>query len=262
LNARTRAIAVEREPGGPVDDDAAVEEPLEIRVEGQAVAITLRTPGDDLDLVTGFLLTEGVIDGWDDVRAMAAVGENVVDVRLAEGVPAARARSADRSFFASSSCGVCGKASIERLQRAFPRLEPWRPAPAVLAGLPGALRAAQPAFARSGGLHAAALFDEAGVLSEIREDVGRHNAVDKALGARLRRDASPPAGLVVSSRAGFEIVQKAMAARVPCLVALGAPTSLAIEAARAGGMALYCRVRAEGWVVASPEYDGRGFDRD
>src|SRR5687767_15774651 len=138
----------------------------------------MRTPGHDLDLVAGFLLTEGVIDGIDDVRAMAEVGENTVDVRLAEGVPAARARSADRALYATSSCGICGKASIERLRRGG-TVTRWEPPPALLLALPTRLTAAQVGFGETGGLHGAALFDASGALLVVREDVGRHNAVDK-----------------------------------------------------------------------------------
>ncbi len=233
------------------EDDIVAEEPLEIRVEGVAAAVTMRTPGDDLDLAAGFLLTEGVIDGPDDLRALAVVGENTVDVRLAEGVPAARARSADRALYATSSCGICGKASIDRLRTHFSGVEGWMPEAHVLAGLPDALRAAQGAFQATGGLHGAALFDAAGRLFDAREDVGRHNAVDKVLGARLRADALDFAGLglVVSSRAGFEIVQKALVARMPLVVAMGAPTSLAVEAAAAAGMTLIGWLRPDRWTV-------------
>jgi FdhD protein len=232
-------------------DPVAIEEPLEIRVEGVPAAITMRTPGDDLDLAAGFLFTEGVVDGPDDLRALAVVGENTVDARLAEGVPAARARAADRARYATSSCGICGKASIERLQRRFAGVAGWMPSPETLAALPEALRAAQGAFQATGGLHGAALFDAAGRLAEAREDVGRHNAVDKVLGARLRADAIDfgGLGLVASSRAGFEIVQKALVARVPTVVTIGAPTSLAVETARATGLTLIGWLKADRWVV-------------
>ncbi len=229
-------------------DELAVEEPLEIRVEGQPVAVTMRTPGDDLDLVAGFLFTEGVIDGWDDVHAMAHVvdptvpRENTVDTILAAGVPAARARSADRAFYASSSCGICGKSTIERI---FARIETVGPVPVddpqlrVLHDLPNRLRTVQTAFHRTGGLHAAGLFDGAGKLLVMREDVGRHNAVDKVVGAALQTDLDlRQTLLVVSGRAGFEIVQKALVAGIPLLAAVGAPSSLAADLARKGGMVL------------------------
>ncbi len=249
---KTRRIAVRREPGGMGKDDVAVEEPLEIRVEGIAAAVTMRTPGDDLDLAAGFLLTEGVVDGWDDIRAMAVVGENTVDVRLAEGVPAGRARSADRAFYASSSCGICGKASIDRIRRGG-AVAGWLPSSAILSGLPDALAAMQAGFASSGGLHGAALFDVSGTLFDAREDVGRHNAVDKTFGARLRADTGfIGLGLVVSSRAGFEIVQKAVAAGVGCVVAFGAPTTLAVDAAFAAGLTLVAWARSERRSVYSP----------
>jgi len=229
-------------------DELAVEEPLEIRVEGQPVAVTMRTPGNDLDLVAGFLLTEGVIDGWDDVHAMAHVvdpavpRENTVDTVLAAGVPAARARSADRAFYASSSCGICGKTTIDRI---FSRIEPVGPPPLddpllrVLHDLPDRLRTVQTAFQRTGGLHAAGLFDGTGELLVMREDIGRHNAVDKVIGAAIQTDLDlRQTLLVVSGRAGFEIVQKALVAGIPLLAAVGAPSSLAADLARRGGMVL------------------------
>lgn len=220
-------------------DALAVEAPLELRVEGRPVAVTMRTPGHDLDLAAGFLHTEGVIEDWDDVRAMAHVvdpaapRDNTVDTVLSSGVPAARARKADRSFFASSSCGVCGKATLDRVfQHTSPIAHPMEPDPEVLLELPEVLRAHQSTFERTGGLHAAGLFTAEGTLVCLREDVGRHNAVDKVIGARLRQDA-PLAGhiLLVSGRAGFEIVQKAVMAGIPVLAAVGAPSSLAAELA-------------------------------
>lgn len=231
-----------------VEEALAAEEPLEIRVNGAPVAITMRTPGDDLDLAIGFLATEGVIDGWDDVRAVAVVAENTVDVLLAEGVPVARARSADRSLYATSSCGVCGKASIDRLvvARRIP-LAPWTPSPELLAALPERLHAAQARFRATGGLHAAALFDATGALFDPREDVGRHNAVDKVLGASVRadREGFDGLGLVVSSRAGFEIVQKALVAGVAVVATFGSASTLAADAARQGGLGLWTWVRAD-----------------
>lgn len=251
---KSREIVVRRVVGAigrEERDDVAVEEPLEIRVEGIPAAVTMRTPGDDLDLAAGFLYTEGVVDGPDDLRAIAVVGENTVDVRLAEGVPMARARSADRALYANSSCGICGKASIDRLRTRFQGVTGWMPEPAVLAQLSDALRAGQGAFRSTGGLHGAALFDASGTLFDLREDVGRHNAVDKVLGARLRADALDfsGVGLLVSSRAGFEIVQKALVAGVPLVVTLGAPTSLAVDVASAAGMTLIGWLRSDRWAV-------------
>lgn len=229
------------------EDDVVVEEPLEIRVNGAPAAITMRTPGEDLDLAAGFLWTEGVIDGPDDLRAMAIVAENVVDAVLAEGVPAGRARTADRALYATSSCGICGKASLERVRLATGHVAGWSPSNEVVLTLAEHLRAAQPTFARTGGLHGVALFDAAGRLLLAREDVGRHNALDKLLGARLRADALPLDGLgvVTSSRAGFELVQKCAVAGVGVLVALGAPSSLAIDAARHVGLHLWAWTRSD-----------------
>jgi FdhD protein len=230
---------------GEASDWVAREEPLEIRVEGKALAITMRTPGDDLDLVAGFFFTEAVVDGLDDLTALRHVGPdgNLVDVVLAGGVEAHREAlaRAEREFYTTSSCGVCGKASIDKLHRLLPPLTTRvEPDPDVLRTLPGRLQAHQQAFARTGGLHGAALADFSGEIEVAREDVGRHNAVDKVLGWRLRQDAVPVDDriLVVSSRAGFEIVQKAFVARVPVVAVLGAPTDLAIDLAARAGIAL------------------------
>lgn len=255
----TTTVSVRRHRGGADaleegEESVAVEEPLEIRVEGEPTAVTMRTPGDDLDLAVGFLRTEGVIDGRDDLRAVAIVGENRVDVRLAEGVPRERARSADRALYATSSCGICGKASVDRIVRSARRVSAWEPPRELLLALPERLRAGQAAFHGTGGLHAAALFDADGVLHDLREDVGRHNAVDKVIGARVRADREDldHLGIVVSSRAGFEIVQKAIVAGIPVVVCLGAATSLAVEAASAGGVLLVTWARADRYVVHPP----------
>lgn len=243
-----RVRRVQHDTVGPVEQDwLAVEEPLEIRAEGAPLAITMRTPGDDLDLVAGFLYSEGVIDGPDDLTALAHVDDprdpqgNTVDVVFASGVPAARRQNAQRAFFASSSCGVCGKATIDRLLQQVPPLTTsMTVAPAVIQRLPDALQQAQAVFGRTGGLHAAGLFDARGRLEILREDIGRHNAVDKVLGWRLRQDRAPVADriLLVSGRAGFEIVQKAAIARVPVLAAVGAPSSMAARFAGAVGLTL------------------------
>lgn len=247
-----RGVSLRR--AGLADADQVIaEEPMELRVEGRSTAITMRTPGNDLDLALGFLLGEGVIDGADDVRALAEVGPNVVDVRLAEGVPAARARLADRDLYATSSCGVCGKASLDRLPRPRQRAPGWSPGPELVQSVAAQLSASMPLFQATGGCHGAALFETAGTLSFVREDVGRHNAVDKVLGAALRADvAFAETGLVVSSRAGFEIVQKASAAGIPVVVCLGAATSLAVDAAAYAGIALF------GWASREPVRYGPG----
>lgn len=225
-------------------DDVIVEEPLELRIEGIAAAVTMRTPGADLDLAAGFLLTEGVIDGWDDVRALAQISDNVVDVRLREGVPAARARSADRAMYATSSCGICGTASLDRMPRPRKVGGAWVPEEWALTTVLAALPTHMPLFSATGGCHGAALFDRGGTIVNAREDVGRHNAVDKVLGSVLRADGEfEGLALVVSSRAGFEIVQKAAAAGVGAVVCLGAATSLAADAAAHAGLPLF------GWAA-------------
>jgi len=228
-------------------DWLASEEPLELRIEGKPTAVLLRTPGDDLDLVAGFLNSEGVIDGIDDIRAMAHIDDpadpkgNTVDVVLSGGVPLARKRKADREFFASSSCGVCGKASIDKLLQKTPDRETWEPVlPELIAELPRKLSDMQKVFKQTGGLHAAALFDNSGELIVMREDIGRHNAVDKVIGHCLRHDRWPISEtiLLVSGRAGFEIVQKALMANIGILAAIGAPSAMAADLAHEGKMRL------------------------
>jgi FdhD protein len=228
----------------------AVEEPLEIRVEHfregrretRPVAVTMRTPGDDFELAAGFLFSEGILADRSRLREITycqPAGEqeyNVVSVRLREGVAFDEALLV-RNFYTSSSCGVCGKASLEALQLKgcgpLPYPEPGLD-PALLATLPERLRAGQEAFRRTGGLHAAGLFTAAGELVALREDVGRHNAVDKVIGRALLESSLPLEGhvLVVSGRTSFEILQKALVARIPAVVAVGAPSSLAVELAR------------------------------
>ncbi|MCB9744393.1 MAG: formate dehydrogenase accessory sulfurtransferase FdhD [Alphaproteobacteria bacterium] len=255
----TTSVRVRAWPQGTLREDLVVsEEPMELRVEGRPLAVMMRTPGHDEELAAGFLYTEGLIDGADDLSAMAKVRDpldpqdNTLDVRLASGVRADEARflSAQREFYASSSCGLCGKATIENIFQGAPPLEaPLRLPVELLLTLPERMRPAQDHFSRTGGLHAAALFTPEGELEVLREDVGRHNAVDKVLGWRLLRDAAPvdDRALVVSGRAGFEIVQKALVARVPVVVAVGAPSSLAARLAVEAGIQLVAFVR-----------DGRG----
>ena len=250
MRERVRTFHVLRHPESDHASDAvAIEEPLEIRVEGQPLVVTMRTPGHDRELAAGLLYTEGVIDGPDDLAALAHVRdpadpqENTVDARLASGLGLRRASlaSAQRSMFASSACGICGKASIEQVLRRAPALSaPRRAPPELLVGLPEKMRAFQAAFDATGGLHAAALFTFGGELEVLREDIGRHNAVDKVLGWRLLQDRAPVDDrvLVLSGRAGFELVQKALFARVPSVAAVGAASSLAVELAREGGVQL------------------------
>lgn len=230
------------------EDVVAVEEPLEIRVEGQTVAIVMRTPGDDRELAAGFLLTEGVIKSARDLfdlTTCVAPNANVVDAALAkpESFDAAKL---SRHVFTSSSCGVCGKTSIGSvLKRRKPLRDDARvPAKTILA-LPARLAREQTAFKATGGLHACALFSKDGELIALREDVGRHNALDKLVGWALLEKRTPLAGHIVllSGRSSFEMVQKAHAAGIPMVVAIGAPSSLAVEFAREAGLTLCGFVR-------------------
>lgn len=245
--------AVRRHPSDQsVTDQLVVEEPLEIRVEDRSVAVLMRTPGHDLDLVAGFLRTEGIIDDRDDLSALAPLGDgdqaNTVVARLSAGVEAhlAALEQATRELYATSSCGICGKASIDRLVVAAPAPVPVHLDDARILALPAALEAAQEAFAATGGLHGAALVAGDGSLRLCREDVGRHNAVDKVVGAALRADLDLTGhGLLVSSRAGFEIVQKAVVAGLGAVYAVGAATSLAVDLAAERGLPLVGFLRAD-----------------
>ncbi len=266
-----RAVAVRPvrragEDGAEGQDAVAVEEPLEIRVDGEAVATTMRTPGADEDLALGFLLGEGILAGAADVGSVARCGRpgdegygNVVEVRSAAGLRLDPARVLEGTRFTAgtSACGVCGRRSIEGLlARAAPLDDPRRIDPDLVPRALLALRSAQPAFAATGGLHAAALVSAEGALLAAAEDVGRHNAVDKAVGALVRRGmigagaASPgPALLAVSGRASFEIVQKAAAARVPAVASVSAPSSLAVDVALAARILLCGFVRGGAYNV-------------
>jgi FdhD protein len=230
-------------------DDLAAEEPLEIRVRKKPLAVTMRTPGNDIDLALGFLFTEGIIGAAGDVvTAQLCAGTdapntyNVVDVVLGADVPPP-VTDPSRNFYTTSSCGVCGKASIDavRTRSLFDvSADDFVITAGLLAELPGALRLAQRTFDRTGGLHAAGLFDAAGELLVLREDVGRHNAVDKVIGWALREGRLPLAGhaLLVSGRASFELTQKAWMAGLPLLAAVSAPSTLAAELADEAGMTL------------------------
>ncbi len=236
-------------------DLLAVEEPLEIRVAHgpradrrvHAVAVTMRTPGDDADLAAGFLHGEGLLRDPDDLDGVVQCAANVVRVELRPGVAFDRP-TLERHVYTTSSCGVCGKASLDAVDAAC-RAPAFAAGPvvpaAVVHALAGKLRDAQPTFDRTGGLHACALFDAAGELLAVREDVGRHNAADKLLGAEFRAGRLPLAGriLFVSGRASFELVQKAAAAGVPVFAAVGAPSSLAADLAARFGMTLVGFVR-------------------
>lgn len=251
LQQATRAVSLARIEGGRTaeacDDAVAVEEPLEIRVAGRSVAVVMRTPGQDRELAAGFLVTEGILRRREDVLDMVycrgdgrGPEENVLDVVLAPGVAVDWSRLT-RNVFTSSSCGICSKASIDAVRGQFPAItEPLVPRREVLAALPERLRAVQTGFAATGGLHASALFDVDGVLRVAREDVGRHNALDKVVGHAFFAERLPLAGtvLLVSGRVSFELMQKALAAGVPCVAAVSAPTSAAVDFARASGQVL------------------------
>jgi len=253
MTERRRIVRVD---GGRVverPDTLAVEEPLEIRVAGRAVSVTMRTPGHDLDLALGFLVTEGVVATPDDVVEAIACGDNVVDVTTTD---AAAGRVTERRFYTSSSCGMCGKESIDAVRTRSPydvSVDRLVVEPHVLTSLPDRLREAQRVFDRTGGLHAAGLFTAAGELLCLREDVGRHNAVDKVVGWAVQQRRLPLTGTVlqVSGRASFELVQKATLAGIPMLAAVSAPSSLAAELAAEAGMTLVGFLRGESFNVYS-----------
>lgn len=229
------------------NDAVAVESPLEIRVEGKSVAIVMRTPGDDPDLVAGFLLTEGMVsspaDFFEITLCPANQGGNVADVVLRDPSKFDLERLS-RHVFTSSSCGVCGKATIDAAFLQFPPLNPeegaWKMPIQNLLEWPALQRAEQTTFEATGGLHASTLFDLAGVPVLQREDVGRHNALDKVLGSSLLGGLLPlqEHGLLLSGRVSFELMQKALAGRIPLIAAVGAPSSLAVEFARDSGQTL------------------------
>ena len=247
---------------GERSETLVVEEPLEIRVNGQPVAVTMRTPGSDVELTQGFLLTEGVITGRDDlltVRYCQGEGPdglntyNVLDVALAPGVPAPDP-AVTRNFYTTSSCGVCGKGSLEAVRtisRFSPGDDPSTIESTTLVGLPDKLRSAQKVFATTGGLHAAALFTTDGTMLAVREDIGRHNAVDKVIGWALENGRVPLTGttLLVSGRASFELAQKATMAGIPILAAVSAPSSLAVDLAAQSGMTLVAFLREDSMNV-------------
>lgn len=253
------------QPARTREDVLAVEEPLEIRVGGRSLAITMRTPGHDVDLAIGFLVSEGVIGRGDDVRTArycaGATDEgvntyNVLDVALSPGIPAPDP-SLERNFFTTSSCGLCGKASIDAVRtssRYSVADDDFLLDPALLVTFPDRLRAQQAVFERTGGLHAAGLFDaRTGEMLVLREDVGRHNAVDKVVGWAAKEGLLPLRSMVlmVSGRASFELTQKASMAGIPMLAAVSAPSSLAAELATELGMTLVGFLRGDSMVVYS-----------
>jgi len=235
------------------EDWVAAEEPLELRVEGKSLAVVMRTPGYDRELAAGFLLTEGIIQGRGDLLDLVhcvSGGEpqaNILEALLDTSVPVDWARL-QRHTFASSSCGVCGKASIEAVRTTCrPLVAPFVPARSVVQALPERLRAAQAGFAVTGGLHASGLFTAGGDLLVAREDVGRHNALDKVAGWAFFAEKLPLAQtiLLVSGRVSFELMQKALVAGISCVAAVSAPTSLAVEFARESGQTLVGFLRGD-----------------
>jgi FdhD protein len=250
----TTSVEVVRVPDGGATDVVAVEEPLEIRIGGRPVAVTMRTPGHDEELALGFALSEGLRP--EAARIPDDLAANTIELEAPGFDPDRLARS----FYTSSSCGVCGKGALEAVAVEAPRIESGLHArPEILAALPDRLREAQPAFEVTGGIHATGLFDAEGTLLCLREDVGRHNALDKVVGWAFRAGRLPLADAVlcVSGRLSFELVQKAAVAGCPLLVAVGAPSSLAVELAADRGVTLCGFVRdgrmnvyTEPWRVA------------
>ena len=245
-------------------ETVVVEEPLEIRINGSPVTVTMRTPGSDFELAQGFLLTEGVIHNRADVATVryckgaeqdGVNTYNTLDVTLQPGMQMPDL-DVTRNFYTTSSCGVCGKASLEAVwlsSNHSPGDDPTVVSAATLTGLPDTLRAAQKVFARTGGLHGAALFDLDGTMLVVREDVGRHNAVDKVIGWAVEAGRVPLAGsvLLVSGRASFELTQKAVMAGIPVLAAVSAPSSLAVDLAAQSGLTLVAFLRGDSLNVYS-----------
>ncbi|MFH9419683.1 formate dehydrogenase accessory sulfurtransferase FdhD [Streptomyces sp. NPDC017529] len=268
VTERRRVIRIRDGAVSERPDTLVGEEPLEIRLGGKPLAITMRTPGDDFALAAGFLVSEGVLGGAEELANIvycAGATEdgsntyNVVDVQLAPGVPVPDI-TLERNVYTTSSCGLCGKASLDavRTTARWPLDAPASPAritPATLSALPGRLRAAQRVFDRTGGLHAAALFGTDGELLDVREDVGRHNAVDKVVGRALQEGRLPLRDtiLMVSGRASFELVQKAVMAGIPTLAAVSAPSSLAVDLAAETGLTLVGFLRGTSMNVYAGE---------
>jgi FdhD protein len=262
-------LSLADQPGSPRADLLAGEEPLGIRIGGQAVSLTMRTPGDDLDLTAGWLFSEGLITDQADIASIRICdgsrcghGEheatgNIAEVTLRQGLELRPDQR--RAFLTSSACGVCGKTSIGELlvpRRSDLSKDLTTVSAAVLAGLPDALRTAQRVFERTGGLHAAGLFTAAGHVVAVREDVGRHNAVDKVVGWALRGGRLPLTGrvLLVSGRASFELVQKAVLAGIPVLAAVSAPSSLAADLAEEAGLTMVGFLRGQSMNVYTGQH--------
>jgi len=250
-------------PPQKIEDHLVVEEPLEIRVRSQAIAVTMRTPGHDHELAIGFLLSEGLIHHRDEIteiaycqRGEASETQNILNVFLSPSVKIDFAQLT-RHVFASSSCGICGKSTIESVHQHFPPVESNSTfSPELLISLPARLRAAQETFDRTGGLHAAAIFDQEGNLIVLREDIGRHNAVDKVIGHGFLNNPFPFSShiLLVSGRASFEIMQKALAARIQIVASISAPSDLAVNFAKESNQTLIGFLRGEQFnIYSSPE---------
>jgi FdhD protein len=253
--AERRIVKVRGQTAARARDRVAVEEPLELRIAGRPVGVTMRTPGNDVELAIGYSISEQLVRGPDDIEAVrfcAPQGQaqeyNVLTVDLRPGVPAPDP-SLDRLAVTSSSCGVCGKASIEAVSVACTPVaaDPVRLSAAALAAIPGRVRQAQRVFEQTGGLHAAAVCDADGAVLCVREDVGRHNAVDKVIGWAATERRLPLAGsvLFVSGRCSFEVAQKAAVAGIPVVAAVSAPSSLAVALAETLGMTLVGFLRGE-----------------
>jgi FdhD protein len=258
LPAGIRTISVRRQGDGLETDYVAVEEPLEIQLDGRSLVVTMRTPGHDTELAAGFLHSEGVVSNAEDIESLQSEPESIesdlpglgagpagkgdrVRVRLRTPPETGAIERAQREFRATAACGVCGKEKLEDLEQELPEIRPVSCSRALLEALPQRLRQEQELFKLTGGIHAAGLFTLNGELLCVREDVGRHNAVDKLVGHFFLKGEMPLRDriLVVSGRAGFELVQKALKAAIPVMVSVGAASSLAVEMATQAGMALY-----------------------
>ena len=266
VTARRRVHHLTTEDAVARPDTLVVEEPLEIRVNGMPITVTMRTPGPDVELAQGFLLTEGIVRGRDDILSVrycrgttedgsgfAQNTYNVLDVTLAPGVPAPDV-DPTRNFYTTSSCGVCGKASLDAVRlisKHAPGDDPATVTTETLSALPGKLRDEQKVFAATGGLHGAALFGTDGTMLVVREDIGRHNAVDKVVGWALENRRIPLGDtvLLVSGRASFELTQKAVMAGIPVLAAVSAPSSLAVDLAGQSGLTLVAFLRGDSMNV-------------
>ncbi len=269
MTGRSKPIQVAKMRGDlreSVEDRVAIEEPLEVRLgydldgerRTQSISITMRTPGHDADLALGFLYTEGILESPDDIAIVKpCTGDNTIRVELEDSVDVDLERL-QRHFYTTSSCGVCGKASLDALRIQGAAYLPGRDglfSRDIIVDIPDKLRAAQETFGETGGLHAAAAFDPHGEITVVREDVGRHNAVDKVVGALLTEGHLPASemGLVVSGRASFELLQKSLLAGIPMLAAISAPSSLAVELAQEFNVTLIGFLRGDSFNIYAGE---------